>query len=73
MAPFEYHEMFSLGEDTTEYRLLTKDHINLKSFENTDILTVKSEGLAGLSEQAFKDVSHLLRPFPSQTVELDFR
>ncbi len=63
MAPFEYHEMFSLGEDTTEYRLLTKDHINLKSFENTDILTVKSEGLAGLSEQAFKDVSHLLRPF----------
>ena len=35
MAPFVYHEMFPLGEDTTEYRLLTKDHINLKSFENT--------------------------------------
>ena len=62
MAPFVYHEMFSLGEDTTEYRLLTKDHINLKSFENTEILTVEPEGLVHLSEQAFKDVSHLLRP-----------
>ncbi len=62
MAPFVYHEMFSLGEDTTEYRLLTKDYINLKFFENTEILTVEPEGLVHLSEQALKDVSHLLRP-----------
>ena len=63
MAPFVYREMFSLGEDTTDYRLLTKDHINLKSFENTQILKVELEGLVHLSEQAFIDVSHFLKPF----------
>lgn len=62
MEPFVYREMFLLGEDTTEYRMLTKDHISLKSFGQTEILVVQPEGLIHLAEQAFKDVSHLLRP-----------
>ena len=61
MSEFEYQEMFPLGEDKTEYRLLTQDHVSLKSFEGKDILQVAPEGLTLLAQEAFKDVSHLLR------------
>jgi len=61
MADFIYQEMFPLGKDETEYRLLTKDHISTDSFDGKTILKVSPEGLSFLSEQAFKDVSHLLR------------
>ncbi|QTA91726.1 fumarate hydratase [Desulfonema magnum] len=61
MSEFAYQEMFPLGKDTTEYRMLTKDHVSLKSFEGKDILKIDPEGLTLLSEQAFRDVSHLLR------------
>ena len=62
MKKFNYQEMFPLGNDDTEYRLLTKKYVSIKSFEGTDIITIAPEGLTLLSEQAFKDVSHLLRP-----------
>lgn len=61
MTTFSYEPLFSLGKDTTPYRLLTKNHISVKTFENMDILKIAPEGLILLSEQAFKDVSHLLR------------
>jgi fumarate hydratase class I len=54
--------MFPIGEDTTEYRKLTGNHISVRSFEGVEVLQVKPEGLVLLAEQAFKDVSHLLRP-----------
>lgn len=62
MVDFAYQEMFPLADDKTEYRLLTKEHTSVKSFEDADILTVAPEGLTLLAEEAFKDVSHLLRP-----------
>ncbi len=62
MSEFAYQEMFPLGKYATEYRLLTKDHVSLKSFEGKDILKIDPEGLTLLSEEAFRDVSHLLRP-----------
>ncbi len=62
MTDFKYQEMFPIGEDTTEYRLLTQEHVSLKSFEDIEILKIASEGLELLSEQALTDVSHLLRP-----------
>ncbi len=62
MAEFAFQEMFPLGEDTTEYRFLTKNHVETISFEGKEILKVEPEGLALLAEQAFRDVSHLLRP-----------
>ncbi|MCP4109709.1 MAG: fumarate hydratase [Desulfobacteraceae bacterium] len=61
MLEFVYQEMFPLEQDKTEYRLLTKEHISLKSFEGRDILAVEPRGLTLLAEQAFKDISHLLR------------
>ncbi len=62
MVEFAYQEMFPLGDDDTEYRPLTKEYVSIKSFEGTDIITIAPEGLTLLAGQAFKDVSHLLRP-----------
>ncbi|MFQ5588639.1 MAG: fumarate hydratase [Nitrospiria bacterium] len=62
MADFSFQEMFPIQKDTTEYRLLTKDDVGLKSFEGRDILTVAPEALTLLSERAFIEVAHLLRP-----------
>jgi fumarate hydratase, class I len=58
---FPYEDMFQLGEDTTEYRLLTKDYISTGSFEGNHIIKVAPEALTLLAEEAFSDVSHLLR------------
>ncbi len=62
MVDFVYQEMFPLGKDTTEYRLLTKDHVWVKAFEGKEMLMVAPEALTLLAEQAFRDTSHLLRP-----------
>ena len=61
MVDFTYQEMFPLGEDTTEYRLLTKDHVARESFGSESILRIAPEGLTQLAEEAFVDVSHLMR------------
>ncbi len=62
MTEFSYQNMFPLGDDYTKYRLLTQKHVVSKSFEGLDIVKIDSGGLTLLAEQAFKDVSHLLRP-----------
>ena len=62
MVEFAYQEMFPLKDDSTPYRLITTDYINLKSFLDTEIVKIAPEGLTLLAEQAFKDVSYLLRP-----------
>jgi len=58
---FQYQPMFPLGEDKTEYRCLTPDHVDVDSFDGQDILRVDADGLALLSEKAFTDVAHLYR------------
>ena len=52
---------FPLGEDTTEYRLLTKEHVRVKEFEGKDMVLVEPAALTLLARQAFKDVAHLYR------------
>jgi len=62
MVVFAYQEMFPLGEDTTEYRLLSREFVSTESFNGLEILKIAPQGLTLLAENAFKDVSHLLRP-----------
>ena len=62
MADFNFTEMFPLAEDTTEYRKLTSDYVGVEKFRGQDILTVEPEAFTMLTEQAFRDISHLLRP-----------
>jgi len=61
-AEFVYQEPFPTGDDSTEYRLLTKDYVSTGQFEGRQVTKIDPEGLTLLAEEAFRDVSHLLRP-----------
>ncbi len=61
MSEFKYQEPFPLGEDTTQYRLLTKDYVKVVECDGRKILKVDPEGLALLSREAYADVSFYLR------------
>lgn len=58
---FKYAPMFQLRKDDTEYYLLTKDYVSVGDFEGKPILKVEAEGLTRMINQAFRDVSFLLR------------
>ncbi len=58
---FKYAPMFQLCKDDTEYYLLTKDYVSVGDFEGKPILKVEAEGLTRMINQAFRDVSFLLR------------
>ena len=59
--PFVYQDPLPLGDDTTEYRLLSKDGLSTTTFEGREILKVAPEALAFLTQQAFHDTSFMLR------------
>ena len=50
-----------MGEDTTEYRLLTKDYVKVVECDGRKILKVDPKGLEELSKAAYSDVSFYLR------------
>ncbi len=54
--------LFPLGADSTEYRQLCADHVALDRFDGEEVLKVAPEGIRLLTEQAFIDINHLLRP-----------
>ncbi len=59
---FHHQELFETGADTTEYRLLTREHVHVRSFEGRDMLCVDPEALTLLANQAFHDINFFLRP-----------
>jgi len=59
--PFQYQEPFPLGPDTTKYRLLTREHVSVKSFEGKPMLTVDPAALTLLANQAFHDINFFMR------------
>ncbi|MBL8084948.1 MAG: fumarate hydratase [Candidatus Obscuribacter sp.] len=54
--------IFQLGKDTTKYRLLTREHVKQENWRGKEMLVVEPQALTVLAKEAFKDVSHLLRP-----------
>ncbi len=62
MGEPNFHEMFPLGEDKTPYRKLEGDFVTTAEFDGQEILKVDTEALRQLSEEAFHDINHLLRP-----------
>ncbi len=62
MTEFKYTKMFPLGEDTTPYRLISKNYVKTAQFNGKQVLVVEPEALTELSRAAFKDVAHLYRP-----------
>lgn len=59
--PFSYQDPFPLGEDTTEYRLLSQEGISTTEFEGKSVLKIAPEVLSFLTAQAFRDCSFTLR------------
>ena len=62
MPEFVFQDMFPLGEDRTPYRRLTADHVAIETFRGERVLTVEAPALTRLAAEAFRDISHLLRP-----------
>lgn len=65
---FFYQAPFPMGEDKTEYYLLTSDYVSVSEFEGESILKVEPQALTLLAQQAFHDASFLLRPEHQQQV-----
>jgi len=60
--PFSFQKPLPLGPDTTTYRPLTTEFVQVTEFENAPILKVDPEALTYLADIAMRDVSFLLRP-----------
>ena len=62
MAPqFTYSDLLPLGEDSTHYRLLTKEGVSVKKHGDLEFLHIEASALSHLSEVAIHDISHYLR------------
>ena len=58
---FVYQDPFPLEKDSTGYRLLTKEHVSITSFDGKEMLKVAPEALTVMANEAMRDVSFLLR------------
>src|SRR4051812_44579635 len=54
--------MLPLGEDSTPYRLLTSDGVEVVEAAGRSFLQVAPEALRLLTATAMRDIAHLLRP-----------
>ena len=62
MSPqFTYSDLLPLGEDSTQYRLLTKEGVSVKKHGDLEFLHIEASALSHLSEVAIHDISHYLR------------
>ena len=62
MTAFAYHKPFPLGPDTTEYRLVSTDGVEVSEIESRPLLKVSPEALTRLANEAVRDISFMLRP-----------
>jgi fumarate hydratase class I len=59
---FLYAPMFPLGPDATPWRRLAVEGVTTTTCDGRSILKIAPQALTELAFQAFRDVSHLLRP-----------
>ncbi|MBK7820207.1 MAG: fumarate hydratase [Tessaracoccus sp.] len=63
MPEFRYVDMLPIGEDTTPYRLLTTEGVEVvEGPDGASFLKVAPEALELLAETAMHDIAHYLRP-----------
>ncbi len=58
---FRFQQPFPPGEDSTEYYLLTADHVSTAQFDGNGMLVVARQGLTELARAAMHDCSFMLR------------
>ncbi|MFY7958558.1 MAG: fumarate hydratase, partial [Elsteraceae bacterium] len=62
MSASDFHPLFPHTDDPTPYRLLTKEHVGVASLGGKEVLTIDPAAITKLTDQAFRDISHFLRP-----------
>jgi fumarate hydratase, class I len=62
MPEFSYTDLLPLGEDSTEYRQLSSAGVARGPAFGREFLQVEPDALTLLTETAFHDIAHLLRP-----------
>ena len=60
--PYRHTPLFPLGKDETQYREIASEGVRVERVLGEDVLVVPREALHALSEAAFTDINHLLRP-----------
>ena len=62
MAPeFNYEDLLPIGQDLTEYRLLSKQGVTTFSADGRQFLKVEPQAISDLTQVAIHDISHYLR------------
>src|SRR5215217_4580136 len=62
IPPYKHTPLFPLGKDTTTYRKISSDGVRVETIMGREMLVVSREAIRLLSEAAFMDINHLLRP-----------
>ena len=62
VPPYKHTPLFPLGPDKTPYRKLDIGGVRVEKVMGKDMLVIEREALRALSEAAFTDINHLLRP-----------
>src|SRR5678815_327326 len=59
---YRHTPLFPLGKDTTTYRKISSEGVRVETILGKEVLVVSHEAMRALSEAAFTDINHLLRP-----------
>jgi fumarate hydratase class I len=62
LPAYHHSPLFPLGPDTTKYRKITSEGVRVEKVMGRDMLVVEGSAIKALSEAAFEDINHLLRP-----------
>ena len=63
MSDFHFERLFQIpSHDDVQMRFVTKEHVEVVDLGGEEFLRVAPEALTTLAREAFRDVSHLLRP-----------
>ncbi len=61
MPNFSYSDLLPLGEDTTKYRLVSKEGVSVVKLGDKEFLQVEPSALEKLTAEAIHDINHYLR------------
>ena len=59
--PFVWQELFVQSNDSTEYELLTNQHVKVTELDGEEVIKVAPDALTLLAQQAFYEASFFLR------------
>ena len=62
VPPYKHTPLFPLGADTAPYRKITSEGVRVETVLGREMLIVSRDALRELSEAAFGDINHYLRP-----------